>query len=43
MKTRTLATAWERERDCSRRDQALGFVSMMTVRREGEGSDYSIF
>lgn len=38
MKTRMLATAWEKGREDSRRDQAWGFVSRIMVRREGAGS-----
>lgn len=38
MKTRMLAIACDSGRDCSRRAQALGFVSRITVRRDGEGS-----
>lgn len=38
MKTRMLAMACVSGRDGSRRAQALGFVSMMTVKREGAGS-----
>jgi len=38
MKTRMLATAWERVRVGERSDQAWGFVSRMMVRRDGGGS-----
>ena len=38
MKTRRLAMAAERGRVGARRAQAWGFVSRITVRREGEGS-----
>lgn len=34
--------AWEREREFSRRAQACGFVSRMTVRREGAGSGHIV-
>jgi hypothetical protein len=38
MKTRMLATALESGRESSRRAQACGFVSIITVRRDGARS-----